>query len=139
MALSNFGASTFRYICETCLLIRLCWVLWREGFSLVASSGGCPPAASFSAEAQPVGHEPREFRLQPLKHRPAVVAHPSLVTPRTADLPGSGLNLHLPALAGGFFNTEPPGKLLKTLCTNATSPLFRPPLILAFPGHHQCY
>ena len=30
--------------------------------------------------------------------------------PFPGDLPGSGMELKSPALAGGFFTTEPPGK-----------------------------
>ena len=62
--------------------------------------------------------------------------------PPPGDITGPGIeppSLASPALAGGFFNTEPPGKLPKTLCTSATSISFFVCLILAFPGHHECY
>ena len=36
--------------------------------------------------------------------------------PPPADLPDSGIELTPPALAGGFFTTEPPGKPIGTAC-----------------------
>ena len=33
-----------------------------------------------------------------------------LLFPSPADLPDPGIELAFPALAGGFFNTEPPGR-----------------------------
>ena len=53
---------------------------------------------------------PRELRLRPLEHRPVVVAHELGYPSDCGTFLGQGLNLHLPALAGGFFAAEPPGK-----------------------------
>ena len=113
MALSNFGANfAFRYICKICLLIlAVLGLCCFEGFSLVAASGGSPPVAGFSSCGHRLlGMGPREFRLWPLEHRPVVVVHELGYSMDCGIFLGQGLSLHLPALAGGFFTAEPPGK-----------------------------
>ena len=94
------------------------------GFSLVAARGGYSLAVLgfLAAASLIVEHGPQGVRLQYLQYMGSVVvvqtqhrlnscgARAQLLLGRW-DLPGPGIEPVSPALAGGFFTTEPPGKL----------------------------
>ena len=69
-------------------------MVFIDGFSLVAARGGYCLLWRMGSRAQ---------GLQELWHR-VYLLH------STWDLPGSGIESVSPALAGGFFTTEPSGK-----------------------------
>ena len=57
-----------------------------------------------------VAHGFRSFGSQALWHGLRSCGAQASLFCGTWDLPGSGMELMLPALAGSFFTTEPPGK-----------------------------
>ena len=74
---------------------------WRAGFSLrwllLWSTGSR-------------AHRLNSRSPRALQHRPQSWGAVAFVAPRHVDLPGPGVKPVSPALAGGFFTTEPPGK-----------------------------
>ena len=72
--------------------------------SLVVASGACSslPASHYSGFSC--------CRAQALEHRLSSCGRWALLLHGTWDLPGSWTEPSSPALAGGFFTTEPPGK-----------------------------
>ena len=90
------------------------------GFSLVSVRGGNSLVAVrelLIAVASLWSTDSRELGFQKLQHMGSVVVVPRLVVAqalscpeRMWDLPGSGMEPKSPALAGGFFTMEPPGK-----------------------------
>ena len=87
------------------------------GFSLVGASGGYSPAAVCRlrvAVAPPVAEHGLcsawASAAAILEHRPSSCSTRLSCSKVCGYLPGSGIESVSPALAGGFFTTEPPGK-----------------------------
>ena len=116
--LSSFFFLTilFIYLFWAVLGLRCC-----AGFSLVAASGGyssCGAQAShssgfwFQGTSAAAAHELSSYGSQPLEHRLNGYGAWAELLPTKWDLPGLGIKPVSPALAGGFFTTGPPRKLL---------------------------
>ena len=80
--------------------------LLLHGLSLVAASGGYSAVAVHWLLIAVASR----CRAQALDHRPSSCGAQAWLLHSMQDLPGRGIKPMSPALAGGFFTTQPPGK-----------------------------
>ena len=80
--------------------------LLLHGLSLVAASGGYSAVAVHWLLIAVASR----CRAQALDHRPSSCGAQAWLLHSMQDLPGLGIKPMSPALAGGFFTTQPPGK-----------------------------
>ena len=117
-------AVTFLIKFITSLFSAVLGLRCNAGFSLVAASGGCSRAVGVGVGVGPSlqwrllvlspSSGARGFQklwlLGALEHRLHSCGSLAWIPRGTWDLPGPGATPSPPALAGGFFTTEPPGK-----------------------------
>ena len=95
-------------------VLRCCMGLYlvegSEGYSLVAMPGFLATVASLVAEFGLLSTWGQYLQLPGSRAQPQWLWHTAQLCRGMWHLPGSGIEPLFPALAGGFFTTEPPGK-----------------------------